>query len=83
MKRESEIGGPVAGEGPVGRGAGSAAVEGPGAARFWGPARRNLLLAALAVKAATFLVALSAIALFPSFNLREYHNDIHWPRDRP
>lgn len=83
MKRESEIGGPEAGEGPVGGGAGSAAVEGPGAARFWGPARRNVLLAALVVKAATFLMALSAIALFPSFNLGEYHNDIHWPRDGP
>lgn len=53
------------------------------AARFWSPARRRLLLAILGLKAATFLIALGAITFFPSFNEREYHNDIHWPREGP
>jgi hypothetical protein len=52
-------------------------------ASFWSPARRRLLLAILGLKAATFLIALVAITFFPSFNEREYHNDIHWPREGP
>jgi hypothetical protein len=55
----------------------------PGAVRFWEPARRKLLLVVLGIKAAMLLVALCAIASFPSFNQREYNNDIHWPREGP
>jgi hypothetical protein len=54
-----------------------------GGERFWSPARRKLLRVVLALKAGTFVVALSAIAFFPSFNSREYHNDIHWPPEGP
>jgi hypothetical protein len=45
-----------------------------------GPKRRRLLWIMLCWKIALFLVALCAVELFPSFNLNEYHNDIHWPR---
>ncbi len=50
---------------------------------FWTRTRQKLLLATLALKAVVFLMAIAAITLFPSLHLREYHNDIHWPREGP
>ncbi len=51
--------------------------------RFWGPSRRKLFWLVLASKLVFFGVAITAIELFPAFNLREYKNDLHWPRDQP
>ncbi|HRT56873.1 MAG TPA: hypothetical protein P5038_09625 [Candidatus Paceibacterota bacterium] len=62
---------------------GSAEKDTFGNVPFWSPTRRKLLLAVLGIKAATFLIALGAITFFPAFNQREYHNDIHWPREGP
>ncbi|HEV2208864.1 MAG TPA: hypothetical protein VG167_08815 [Verrucomicrobiae bacterium] len=55
----------------------------PRAERFWNPARRRLLRVVFGVKAAMLFVVLCAVTFFPSFNLREYQNDIHWPRQGP
>lgn len=50
---------------------------------FWTPGRRQWLWVLLALKVATFALALGAIALFPSFDQQEYRNDLHWPREGP
>ena len=48
---------------------------------FWSPARRKLLLVILGLKLATFVSALVVLTCFPTLNEREYHSDLHWPRE--
>lgn len=48
---------------------------------FWTRSRLRWLWIVLSCKAAFFAIALISVEMFSLFNVREYHNDPHWPRE--
>jgi hypothetical protein len=50
---------------------------------FWQTPRKKLLLVILGVKFASLALIICAVQFFPSFDLNQYHNVIHWPRTGP